>query len=258
MAHWNHYNLYSFFLQCSNRYAPVFWCASLAPFPSNEAGVNVEVELLAQVRHVSGQGVQVHHHGIPASRHDNTQDLSWRHLCRQRLQLVVRGLQWALFASFDTLSDCQGGVTSSTWGNFTFLEFPLETIASGAGMWSAWCKDKLATVLHCNKRRKEGNYQKIAELWKTWRSLVSRFQLVPGRVNIFLFSFLVLFMSGQILNLWRMICWMVPKGWKLQCGCSKVGPDLLRVIGRDSLSWGQDRYKRYHRFFFDNYYWVIN
>ena len=113
-----------FFLQCSNRYAPVFWCASLAPFPSNEAGVNVEVELLTQVRHISGQGVQVHHHGIPASRHDNTQDLSWRHLCRQRLQLVVKGLQWALFASFDTLSDCQGGVTSSTWGKFHFPGVP--------------------------------------------------------------------------------------------------------------------------------------
>ena len=72
IANGNHCNLYSFFFQCSNRHAPVFWCASLAPFPSNEAGVNVEVELLAQVRHVSGQGVQVHHHGIPASRHDNT------------------------------------------------------------------------------------------------------------------------------------------------------------------------------------------
>ena len=45
-------------------------------------------------------------------------NISSIYLCRQRLQFVVIGLQCALFASFDTLSDCQGGCTSFTCGIF--------------------------------------------------------------------------------------------------------------------------------------------
>ena len=47
-------------------FSPVLGRAIPAPLSPNEARVNVEVQFLAQVGHVSGQGVQMHYNGIPA------------------------------------------------------------------------------------------------------------------------------------------------------------------------------------------------
>ena len=57
---------------CISKFWPVLRSATPTPLPPDEARVNVEVELLAQVGHVSSQGVQVHYHWIPALHDDNS------------------------------------------------------------------------------------------------------------------------------------------------------------------------------------------
>ena len=54
-----------------SRFLPVFGRATPTSLSPNEARVNVEVQFLAQERHVSGQGFQMHHNRIPAWNCDN-------------------------------------------------------------------------------------------------------------------------------------------------------------------------------------------
>ena len=135
------------------------------------------------------------HHGIPAW---SSQYHYWSfHLWRQRLQFVVNGRQWALFANFDTLFDCHGGFTSSTfvhkinwklkndqWGQLSILALDFNF-----GIWSKMSmpnftfqgdfRGSVKIIFKVCIEQKSGD-QKIAKLWEAWSSFAAWFQSVPG------------------------------------------------------------------------------